>query len=230
LAAPRKGKVARPAVVAAAAVPWPPAEPRRPAAAELAPAASCRAPAVGALAEMAPAARPRWMRAPATRQPRKCSELATQAACDIRADCHPVFKSSLDCARATPGCCTTFSKCADGAKADCAGPALCEMAPPYCEGPYAIAYTNSCYEGCVVQSDCPTPTCPQAAPTNATACGPLGYSCFYEDCAGAGRTQAVCTAGAWKVESTACTAFSCEGGGITPYSLGCGSSRRHEIG
>jgi hypothetical protein len=90
---------------------------------------------------------------------------------------------------------------------------------------YVLAYTNSCYEGCVVQSDCAPPTCPQAAPKNATACGPVGYSCFYEDCAGAGRTQAVCTAGAWKVESAACAAITCPGGGITPSAVTCDTGK-----
>jgi hypothetical protein len=28
------------------------------------------------------------------------------------------------------------------------------VAPPNCEGPYVVSYTDTCYEGCVLSSEC----------------------------------------------------------------------------
>lgn len=145
-----------------------------------------------------------------------CSQLATQAACDVRSDCHSVFVDPGNCACLAVGCCTRFDRCADGGKANCMGPALCKSATPYCESPsYVLSYTGSCYEGCVRPSECPTPTCPQAPPTNASACGSVDFSCFYEDCNGAGRTQANCSGNTWQVQTGACTSVTCTGVGPT---------------
>jgi hypothetical protein len=154
----------------------------------------------------------------------KCSDLTTQAACDARAGCHSVFVDPGTCGCAPSGCCARFDSCADGDKADCTGPALCKMKEPFCESPYTIAFEGSCYEGCVKQTDCALPACPQAAPANASSCGlvPVTQTCYYEDCAGAGRTIATCTPGEynWKVTTTPCTTVPCDtdpasGRGIT---------------
>lgn len=64
-------------------------------------------------------------------------------------------------------------------------------------------------------------TCPAAIPTAGEACAG-GISCFYEDCAGAGRTIARCVAGSaaaprWTVTTAACTTVTCP----NPSSLVC---------
>jgi len=50
--------------------------------------------------------------------------------------------------------------------------------------------------------------CPVAAPTDSSACN-AAASCFYEDCAGAGRTVATCANGAWNVQTGPCTGVFC---------------------
>ena len=154
-----------------------------------------------------------------------CSQLTTETSCNARGDCHAVFVDPGTCGCAGAGCCAHFDRCVDGGKANCAGPATCKAATPFCEAPFVVSYTGSCYEGCVRQSECPAPTCPQSAPSNATACGPVDYSCYYEDCAGAGRTQATCTTGTWSVQATACTSVTCVGGGISTSSLTCDAGK-----
>lgn len=154
-----------------------------------------------------------------------CSQLTTQSACDLRADCHAVFTSGSICSCDGGSCCMQFSRCADGNKADCAGPALCDAMTPRCPAPYAVGYAGSCYEGCVRQSACPSPTCPSVAPSDGTSCGPVDYKCFYESCATTGRTLATCSGGAWKIETAACSTITCAGGGITPTSLTCDAGK-----
>jgi hypothetical protein len=92
--------------------------------------------------------------APPDGGPGSCAEAKTQEACVARADCHPVFFDPGGCACLALGCCTQFEYCGDGATAVCTGTALCKMAEPHCEGPYVIAYTDSCYEGCALGTDC----------------------------------------------------------------------------
>jgi hypothetical protein len=150
-----------------------------------------------------------------------CSQITTQSACDLRGDCHSVFANNNTCSCDGGSCCMQFSHCADGLNANCAGPALCEVASPNCPAPYAVSYAGSCYEGCVRQSECPVPTCPAAAPTDATSCGPIGHACFYENCATTGRRLATCSGGTWKIETAACTTITCAGGGINSTSLTC---------
>jgi hypothetical protein len=154
-----------------------------------------------------------------------CNQITTQAACDIRGDCHSVYVDPGTCGCASPGCCAHFDHCADGGKANCTGPALCKAATPFCEAPYVVSYTGSCYEGCVHQNECPPPICPQTPPANAVSCGAVDFSCFYEDCAGAGRTQAVCSAGTWQVQTSACSTVTCMGGGITTTTLTCAAGQ-----
>ena len=152
--------------------------------------------------------------------PPKCSEVTTQAACDARDDCHSVFEDPGTCGCASLGCCAHFKSCADGNWASCLGPASCEMMEPFCEPPYVIAYKDLCYEGCVQQDDCAILPCPRAAPKNGSTCSSANGTCYYENCAGAGRTLATCSAGSWQVQSAACSSFACqapdtEGGGLT---------------
>lgn len=86
-----------------------------------------------------------------------CSDLKTQDECTAQAGCHPVFVEPNACGCAPAGCCTLFSRCADGAQAECALPAqfTCTVVMPRCDAPaYVIAYENGCYSGCVRPSDC----------------------------------------------------------------------------
>jgi hypothetical protein len=152
--------------------------------------------------------------------PPKCSEVTTRAACDARDDCHSVFEDPGTCGCASPGCCAHFKLCADGGYASCLGPAACNTVEPFCELPYVVAYKSLCYEGCVYQDDCALLPCPQTAPKNGSACSSSNGTCYYEDCAGAGRSLATCVAGAWQVETAACSSYRCEvpnteGGGLT---------------
>jgi hypothetical protein len=84
-----------------------------------------------------------------------CSNL-TADECSLRSDCHSVFQpGACGCAAC---CCVFFSSCADG-KANCTGPAACDISSPDCDpqdcnGQYVVAYSNACYEGCVLASDC----------------------------------------------------------------------------
>ena len=87
--------------------------------------------------------------------PAPCAVATTKETCEARPDCHSVFVDDRDCACAALGCCARFSRCADGASAVCkAPPILCDLVTPHCEGPYVVAYSGSCYEGCVQSSDC----------------------------------------------------------------------------
>jgi hypothetical protein len=144
----------------------------------------------------------------------KCSDVTTQAACDARTDCHSVFVDPGTCGCAGAGCCAHFQSCADGDQANCMGPVACTMAMPFCESPYIVSVRGACYEGCVKQTDCALPACPLDPPANGSACGPVPVSqtCYYEDCAGAGRTVATCSTGAstWQVTTGPCAAIACE--------------------
>ena len=88
-----------------------------------------------------------------------CADIADQLSCDARTDCHSVFADRGVCGCATPGCCTGFSRCADGGQAACKGPTgtgadLCMVQPPGCGGGYVTSYTTNCYEGCVRSTEC----------------------------------------------------------------------------
>jgi hypothetical protein len=83
-----------------------------------------------------------------------CADLTTLAACDARADCHAVFTDPGTCGCAVSGCCAHFTRCEDGATANCKGPALCKSVAPFCESPYVVAYGNACYDGCVRNTVC----------------------------------------------------------------------------
>lgn len=82
-----------------------------------------------------------------------CAEINDAPTCRERTDCHAVYEDpgTCDC---VPGCCTKFSFCAAG-RAQCTNTGvLCRAAPPDCEGSYVVSYANSCFEGCVLKSDC----------------------------------------------------------------------------
>lgn len=85
-----------------------------------------------------------------------CSTLWTQEMCDASADCHSVFADPGICDCLAIGCCTRFERCGYGDLADCTGAAIsCLLPTPYCEDPaYVVSYTGTCYEGCVLPSDC----------------------------------------------------------------------------
>ena len=52
-------------------------------------------------------------------------------------------------------------------------------------------------------------TCPAARPGAGVLCSGTP-TCFYEDCAGSGRTVASCVNGAWSVETGPCTGVVCQ--------------------
>ena len=93
---------------------------------------------------------------PAILCPLPCGQVTTKDACEARSDCHSVFVDPHDCTCLALGCCAQFSRCADGDKATCKAPSgvACGAAPPYCESPFVVGYTATCYEGCVQQTDC----------------------------------------------------------------------------
>jgi hypothetical protein len=146
-----------------------------------------------------------------------CGQVTTRTECDGRNDCHSVFVDPGNCGCAALGCCAKFSRCADGASAKCSGIAMCELAPPRCEGSFVRSYTSNCWEGCVSQDKCAgadagvtPPTCPETAPANASSCGSASLTCFYDNCPSGGRTQAVCAGGNWTVETAACGTVTCD--------------------
>jgi len=150
-----------------------------------------------------------------------CSAL-TSTECNLRNDCHSVYVNLQICACMEEGCCMRFDHCADGDLADCTGPAICNTASPVCEGQnYTVGFKGGCYEGCVRTNECILPACPQTPPSNDASCGPVDHPCFYEDCAGKGRTLATCKGGTWTVQTTACAPADCVGVGVSPLGLTC---------
>lgn len=158
--------------------------------------------------------------------PPACRTIRIQADCDQRNDCHSVsIDDQAACGCSTPGCCLRLLRCDDGGAVACAGRINCMQPMPSCGAPYAVQYRSdtSCYEGCVLASKClPTATCPSAAPANGTNCGSNALSCVYQDCAGAGRTQATCQGGTWDVQTVTCDSVSCKGGGLAISGVICG--------
>jgi hypothetical protein len=60
--------------------------------------------------------------------------------------------------------------------------------------------------------------CPSTAPSDGSSCDYVRTdSCVYEDCAGNGRTLAVCESGSWQVTTVPCTPATCD---QTPCALG----------
>lgn len=71
------------------------------------------------------------------------------------------------------------------------------------------------------------PTCPATAPTAGSSCDSVGQDCFYEDCAGAGRTVATCQKlgipkGKWSLQNTACGMVQCPN---VPGAMSCASGQ-----
>jgi hypothetical protein len=151
-----------------------------------------------------------------------CSQLLLSTECDLRKDCHSVFVDPQNCTCTEESCCMRFDHCADGDKADCIGPALCNMVAPVCEGQYyTVGIRGGCYEGCVRKHECTVPACPAIPPADQASCAPVDHPCFYEDCAGQGRTLATCAGGKWTVQTSACDPVNCAGVGVTPAALTC---------
>jgi hypothetical protein len=85
---------------------------------------------------------------------RPCEQLASEAACQLRPDCHAVFVDPGTCDCSIAGCCMMFNRCAAG-PAQCAAQPVCTIPPPPpCGGQYVTSYANGCYEGCVLSSEC----------------------------------------------------------------------------
>jgi hypothetical protein len=110
-----------------------------------------------------------------------CSDATTLDACEALDGCHAVFVDMGVCGCDSVGCCTRFSACAPGEKADCEGRSVqCDAMTPSCEDPvYVVSYSGWCYEGCVDPKDC-------------GACGdpedPNGCLCYSDqDCAQGSR-------------------------------------------
>src|SRR5262249_42446405 len=82
-----------------------------------------------------------------------------EAACTAPPGRHPVYIHAQACGCARVGCCTRFSRCAEGPAADCSVPiASCNLAPPTCDGPWLVSFDpTGCYEGCVKGSECAEP-------------------------------------------------------------------------
>jgi hypothetical protein len=149
-----------------------------------------------------------------------CGQLNTQEACDQRTDCHSVSSDSNTCDCATLGCCLRFNHCDDGGAVACDGRVTCSIVTPACRAPYVVQYQNGCFNGCVLATKCATTTtCPPTAPSDGAGCGSTALSCAYQDCAGAGRTQATCQGGTWSVQTTAC--LRCSGSGTYTGYLYC---------
>ena len=155
--------------------------------------------------------------------PTACSQLTAQTACEARSDCYAVFVDPSTCGCAAAGCCARFDHCAAGTPS-CNGSVSCTTATPHCEGPYVVSYASGCYQGCVRQSACGQyeTSCPQAPPAEGATCRGNGATCVYQNCAGAGRTEATCSAdGTWKLTTMSCDAFKCVGAGTTSTTLIC---------
>lgn len=72
-----------------------------------------------------------------------------------------------------------------------------------------------------------TPACPAVPPPGATSCDSDGQVCFYEDCAGLGRTVATCQKlggprDSWSLQSAACGPVQCVG---LPSAMSCASGQ-----
>jgi hypothetical protein len=140
-------------------------------------------------------------------KPRCPCDAFGQAECEAAPECHAIYRDPNDCPCDAPGCCATFSRCADG-PADCAGLDLsCRAPEPYCAGPYVVAYAGACYEGCVRAEDCAPPpvdcaVTPPVLPAFSQACT-QSADCAFEllpvDCCGTARAVGVAASDARRV-------------------------------
>ena len=112
------------------------------------------------------AAKPVCIIPPCLPPPVPCGQVGGLAECELRPDCHSVFKDlTLTCDCATPGCCISFAFCAAGDKAVCTPPpTLCKSLAPYCGPGFTLAYAAACFEGCVAPADCAEPKPSPPAP------------------------------------------------------------------
>lgn len=93
--------------------------------------------------------------------PLQCALNQDAASCLADNTCHPVFKLQDGCTPTSgvSNMCMVFTSCADGARTNCQGPASCGQMPPQCAPPFVVSYTsgmntNTCFEGCVLLSEC----------------------------------------------------------------------------
>jgi hypothetical protein len=145
--------------------------------------------------------------------------------------CHAVFVDGQVCGCATVGCCTEFSACARGEKADCHGRSVqCDALTPYCENPaYVVSYSGWCYEGCVDPKDCGecgSPDDPNGCLCYADQDCAQGSRCYGADCGS--ETPGTCrTPPADGCFGDAdCAGQTCIGGRPAP----CGTTQPDQIG
>jgi hypothetical protein len=94
----------------------------------------------------------------------------------------------------------------DGAPAERAGTGGSVGSPDAGAGDVAIGG-----DGAARRDGANAPPCPSAPPHDGASC--VGEQrCFYEDCAGAGRTSATCANDVWTVASATCQRTSCQSG------------------
>jgi len=87
-----------------------------------------------------------------------CEEITTEQSCESQPGCHGVYQDPGNCLCAGLGCCIQFARCAADPIA-CQPPSggiTCKRLQPSCEGDYVLAYSESCYEGCVKRTRCPS--------------------------------------------------------------------------
>jgi hypothetical protein len=82
----------------------------------------------------------------------KCADLQDGRDCIARGDCYPVFTSDEPCNNIC--CASHFARCEQGYEAHCRGTPVCQLLEPNCVGPFVVAYSGSCYDGCVLISEC----------------------------------------------------------------------------
>jgi hypothetical protein len=85
-----------------------------------------------------------------------CSSVTDQLSCAARIDCHPVFNKCPTCDCPATGCAVDYFVCASGGKASCQAPtSVCGAEPPPCEAHgYVLSWVGTCFEGCVLPSEC----------------------------------------------------------------------------
>lgn len=85
----------------------------------------------------------------------QCQAFTDEASCRASGSCHAVFRDPGTCDCTAAGCCLSFFACAPGATARCnATTTMCKQATPMCKAGFTVGYTDTCFEGCVRETDC----------------------------------------------------------------------------
>ena len=86
-----------------------------------------------------------------------------------------------------------------------------ECAAQFCAEGTGRSYLDLDDGGVKVTCMDPAPPCPDAAPAANESCPLEGMDCLYQDCSGAGATEAKCVNGLWQTQSAPCQApYPCE--------------------